>query len=194
VQGTYGGSDDAFITRLNADGVLLCSTYLGGAAFDSATAVAVDASANAYVVGSTSSTDFPTQSPLQANNGGGDDGFVVKLNPQCNALVYGTYLGGSGDETLGDIALDGSDNAYVTGSTDSSTDFPLVSALQGTYGGGILDAVVAKVNAAGSALVYSTYLGGSAADVGAAIAVESGAAYVGGFTSSTDFNAGFGPS
>jgi hypothetical protein len=188
VQSTYGGGiSDAFVTRLNADGVLLSSTYLGGTGEDGAVGVAVDASANTYVVGATDSTDFPTQSPLQGSNGGGFDGFVAKLNPQGNALSYSTYLGGSANDNLLGVALDASDNAYVAGRTESSTDFPLASALQGTFGGGTRDAVVAKLNSTGSALVYSTYLGGSGTDIGRAIAVESGAAYVGGTTTSTDF-------
>jgi hypothetical protein len=189
VQGMYGGGiSDAFIARLNADGVLLYSTYLGGSGEDAGVAVAVDAGANTYVVGATHSTDFPTQGALQGSNGGGADGFVAKLNPQGNTLVYSTYLGGSGDDTLLGVAVDGSANAYVAGRTESATDFPLASALQGTFGGGTRDAVVAKLNAAGSALVYSTYLGGSGNEGARAIAVESGAAYVGGTTASTDFN------
>jgi hypothetical protein len=188
VQGTYGGGiRDAFVTKLNADGVLLYSTYLGGSGTDVATDVAADANANTYVVGGTDSTDFPTQSPLQGSTGGGADGFLAKLSPQGNALVYSTYLGGSGDDTLLGIALDASDNVYVAGETESSTDFPLASPLQGTFGGGTSDAVVAKLNSTGSALVYSTYLGGSGNEGASGIAVESGAAYVGGSTSSTDF-------
>ena len=124
----------------------------------------MDSAGNAYVTGSTTSTNFPTASPLQAVFGGGmllGDAFVAKLNPAGSALVYSTYLGGSGDDFGQGIAVDSSGNAYVTGST-YSTDFPTANPLQAVFGGGI-DAFVAKLNPTGSALVYSTYLGGSAA-------------------------------
>jgi hypothetical protein len=129
--------------------------------------------------------------PLQPNcencgsvNG---DAFVAKLNPAGSALVYSTYLGGSDVNWGNGIAVDSSGNAYVTGST-TSIDFPIANPLQASFGGGNYDAFVAKLNAAGSALVYSTYLGGSRDDWGFGIAVDSsGNAYVAGITASTDF-------
>jgi len=154
---------------------------------DNGYGIAVDSLGNAYVTGQTISTDFPTTNPLQpANGGGGGDAFVAKLNPVGSALVYSTYLGGSGvDEGYG-IAVDSLGNAYVTGYTNSS-DFPTTNPLQ-RYLAGIGNAFVAKLNPTGSALVYSTYLGGSGLDYGYGIAVNSsGNAYVMGTTISSDF-------
>ena len=186
----------AFVTKLNAAGSgLVYSTYLGGNATasnggDSGNSIAVDSSGNAYVTGSTASTDFPTVNPIQATCGGCSQGyataFVAKLNATATALVYSTYLGGSGGDGASGIAADSSGNAYVTGTT-ASTDFPTAKPLQARAGGGG-DAFVAKLNAAGSGLLYSTYLGGSAGDGASGIAVDSsGNAYVTGSTASTDF-------
>jgi hypothetical protein len=172
------------------DPVLSYSTYLGGSGSDTAYGIAVDSSGNAYVTGNTYSTDFPTSNPLHAAfNGGTTDAFVSKLNADSSALLYSTYLGGSGVETGQGIAVDSSGNAYVTGFTNS-TNFPTANPIQATYGGGHLDAFVVKINPTGSALVYSTYLGGSGAgdDYGYGIAVDSsGNAYITGYTQSTDF-------
>jgi len=182
--------------------VLSYSTYLGGSSQDVGQAIAVDGSGNAYVTGSTASTDFPTANPLQATNHGGPsatplDAFVAEINAAGSALVYSTYLGGSGNDVGQGIAVDGSGNAYVTGWT-GSTDFPTVNPLQATNNAWNTasqgTSFVAKLNAAGSALVYSTYLGGTSSlgnpskDVGQAIAVDaSGNAYVTGLTTTTDF-------
>ena len=134
---------------------------LGGSGDDDAEAIAVDASGNAYVMGETNSTDFPTASPFQASHAGGiNDVFVTKLNPTGSALVYSTYLGGSGADSGFRIAVDASGNAYLAGET-RSTNFPTASPFQASFGGGTNDGFVTKLNAAGSALVYSTYLGGS---------------------------------
>jgi hypothetical protein len=193
IQGTSGGGapylfGDAFVMKLNASGnALVYSTYLGGSGDDSGQGIAVDAAGNAYVTGYTTSTDFPTANALQAANGGGRDGFVAKLNAAGTALVYSTYLGGSGDEFGRGIVVDAAGNAYVTGDT-SSTDFPTANPLQAGNGGGSTDAFVAKLNGAGTALVYSTYLGGSGDDSGQGIAVDAaGNTYVTGYTTSTDF-------
>ena len=190
-QAALGGTQDAFVTKLNAAGsALVYSTYLGGSASETGFEIALDSSGNAYITGSTSSTDFLTASPIQAASGGGTDAFVTKLNAAGSALVYSTYLGGSGSDSGRGIAVDASGNAYVAGRTPS-TDFPTASPIQAALGGtgGLLDAFVTKFNAAGSALVYSTYLGGSAADFAKGIAIDtSGNAYVTGETDgSTDF-------
>jgi hypothetical protein len=182
------GRRDPFVAKVNAAGsALVYSTYLGGSDEDVGEGIAVDTDGNAYVTGGTLSTDLPTANAFQPLYGGGfGDVFVTKLNTTGSALVYSTYLGGSGDDAGFAIALDTSRNAYVTGFVQS-TDFPTAGAFDTTLGGGS-DAFVAKLNAAGSALVYSTYLGGGDNDYGYAIAIgRSGSAYVTGDASSTDF-------
>jgi Beta-propeller repeat len=182
----HGGNGDAFVAKLNPSGsALVYSTYLGGSGQDVAYGIAVDSAGSAYVAGSTTSTDFPTQTPEQAANGGAGDGFVAKLSPNGSALDYSTYLGGSGADVANEIAVDQTGNAYVTGAT-AATDFPTHTPLQAANGGG-RDAFVAKLSAAGTSLVYSTYLGGSGDENSAAIAVDgAGSAYITGSTSSSD--------
>jgi beta-propeller repeat-containing protein len=193
-----GGLDDAFVSVIKPDGSnFKYSTFLGGSNTDVGLSIAVDASLNAYVTGSTASTDFPLKSPLQGTYGGGiSDAFVTVLNPAGRALVYSTYLGGSQNDIGTSIALDGSANAYITGQTGSSN-FPMANAVQGTIGG-LNDAFVSEINHSGSALLFSTFLGGSlnedtsAANGGGAvgaIAVDTagGNIYVVGTTLSTNF-------
>jgi hypothetical protein len=181
-------SGTAFVSKLDAAGSLLVySTYLGGTAEDTANGIAIDSAGEAFVVGQTSSSNFPTLAPLQTNNEGGGDGFITKLNATGSGLVYSTYLGGSEADSANDIALDAAGEAFVVGST-VSPNFPTTSPLQSTYGGGLHDAFVAKLDSAGSMLVYSTYLGGSDDDEGNSIAVDAaGEAFVTGYTSSADF-------
>jgi photosystem II stability/assembly factor-like uncharacterized protein len=213
-QTTRGGTTTssvltAFVTKLSPDGnALTYSTYLGGSSVVSsftngspatrAAAVAVDGFANAYVAGSTNTGDFPTTANALLPNkpsgfctGGLDsdypcnEGFVTKLNPSGTGLVYSTYLGGSGDDFCNGIALDSSGNAYVVGTTVSLT-FPTARPIQPSSAGGA-DAFVSKLNAEGTALIYSTYLGGGGSDFGNGIAVDSaGNAYVAGTAYSTD--------
>jgi len=173
------------------DPVLIYSTYLGGTGSDFGRDIVVDSAGNAYITGSTASTNFPTASAFDTTNGGGNDVFVTKLNASGTAFVYSTYLGGSGDDHGGQIVIDSSGNAYLTGST-ISTNFPTVAAFQSSYGGpknsGNTDGFVTKLNATGSALVFSTYLGGSGVDSGRGIALgPSNTVYVTGQTSSTNF-------
>ncbi len=186
-QATLQGTQNAFVTKLTPAGnALAYSTYLGGGGTDSGLGIAVDAAGSAYLTGSTTSTNFPTQSPYQAKLQGGANAFLTKLTPTGNALVYSTYLGGSSTDWGYGIAVDGAGSAYVTGLA-GSTNFPTQSPYQAANRGA-QDAFVAKLSPAGSALVYSTYLGGSGADVGEAIAVDAaGSAYVTGYTSSTNF-------
>ncbi len=188
IQAENAGPSGAFVTKISGfDGNFVYSTFLGGNSYDEGHGIAVDSSGNAYVTGATSSTDFPTTNPIQAENAGSDDVFVTKLNADGSAFVYSTYLGGSSSYEGGrGITLDSSGNAYVTGGTNS-TDFPVVNASQGESAGN-QDAFVAKLNAAGSALVYSTYLGGSSNDEGRGITVDLfGDAYVTGVTGSSNF-------
>ena len=187
LQAGNAGSGDAFVAKFSADGKsLLYATYLGGSGSDSAAGVAVDAAGNAYVTGSTASADFPLRNAIQGTLPGSASVFVAKLNAAGNALVYSTYLGGSTYELAGGIAVDGAGNAYVTGQA-FSTDFPTVNAIQPAFAGGNGDAFIAKLNAAGSALVYSTYLGGTGQDLPFGITVDgSGQAYVVGRSYSTD--------
>jgi len=176
------------------DPALSYSTYLGGTNGEIGYGIAVDADGNAYVTGSTGSVDFPTVNPLQSATVGDFDAFVSKLDPTGTTLVYSTYLGGTGFDRGTGIALDASGNAYVTGMTNSNNFPTTANAFQAAFGGGTCgtsfcsDAFVAKIQADGAALTYSTYLGGSDADFGQAIAVDSGgSAYVTGSTLSANF-------
>jgi len=194
------GADAAFVTKLNATGsALVYSTYLGGSGddFNEGFAIAVDAQGNAYVTGSTTSPNFPTTSGAFQTIFGGcgtcffpvADAFVAKVNTLASgfaSLVYSTFLGGSDDDGGSGIAVDAAGNAYVTGST-ASADFPTVGAFQPGFGGSF-DAFVTKLNATGTALVYSTFLGGGDDDFGSGIAVDAaGNAYMTGSTASADF-------
>jgi hypothetical protein len=188
-QSTNGGAFDAFITKINPSGsAKLYSTYLGGSANDVGNGIAVDSAGNAYVAGYTFSSNFPTFNPLQPSKGSGSSvAFVTKVNPSGSAKVYSTYLGGTGNDQGNAIAVDSTGNAYVTGYT-GSTDFPVTANVVQTSYAGNNDAFVTKINAAGSAISYSTFLGGTGADIGTAIAVdEGGNAYVVGYTVSIDF-------
>jgi len=187
-QASLRGFGDAVVLKLNAAGsALVYATYLGGTGSEAAQGISLDGAGNAFVSGWTTSTNFPTVNPYQAANGGGYDAFAVKLSASGAALTYATYLGGSADERGYGSAIDAAGNAYLTGST-ASANFPTAGPLQATFGGGAIDAFVAKLSAAGSSLVYSTFLGGGATDYGRAIAVDgAGTAYVTGATGSTNF-------
>ena len=206
VEGGYrptGGNEVGFEVKgydktkpLVIDPILDYSTYIGGAATDNAYHIKVDAGGNAYVVGATSSVNYPTtagafQTTDNAVGTGGPNAFVTKLNPTGTALVYSTYIGGTSFDVGIDIDLDGAGDAFITGYA-ASTDFPTTAgAFQSTEnasGSGGRNAFVAELNPAGSALVYSTYLGGTLDSLADAIAVDgTGSAYVTGYTSAADF-------
>ncbi|QSX79147.1 DUF7948 domain-containing protein [Agrilutibacter solisilvae] len=187
IQTANAGFDDAWVMKLNAAGSIVYSTLLGGTMFDFGQAIAVDASGQAYVAGTTQSVDFPTKAARQPANGGGGnrDAFLFKLNA-AGGLIFSTYHGGAQTDYGTGVALDAAGNAYVSGYTDS-TNFPLVNARQPVYGG-YQDAFLSKFNAAGSALLFSTYHGGNSTDYGYAVAVDrTGAAYLTGSTGSSNF-------
>jgi uncharacterized protein (TIGR03437 family) len=211
-----GGSDflggDAFVAKFNPSGTLVYITYLGGAADDVAFALAVDSAGDAYITGFTVSYDFPitlgAYQPQFAGAGGLSftvfgDAFIAKLSPSGNHLIYSTYLGGSQDDIGTAIAIDGSGNAFVTGTT-VSRNFPTTSGayqtvlhggnqepLEPCCGGPFInsgDAFVAKINPTGSTLAYSTLIGGSSDELAWTIALDSsGNVYIGGFTLSSNF-------
>jgi hypothetical protein len=170
------------------DPVLAYSTYLGGSSFEGGSAIAVDASGDAYVTGSTGSSDFPTTSgAFQTILRGSPNVFVTKLSSTGSALVYSTYLGGSGDDEGAGIAVDASGNAYATGRAGSSN-FPTTPGAFQTILRGGSNAFVTKLSSTGSALIYSTYVGGSQYDSGTSIAIDvSSNAYVTGIAYSPDF-------
>jgi uncharacterized protein (TIGR03437 family) len=185
-----GGSSDSFVAKLSPEGSTLAySTLLGGNGTDAAVGIAVDSSGNAYVTGTTSSTNFPTTTgAFQTSGAGGVEGFVSKLNGEGSALVYSTYLGGEGQDNTSGIAVDSEGNAYVTGWTYSKNFPTTAGAFQTAFAGGYTDAFVSKLDAGGAALRYSTLLGGTGDDDGRRVAVDtSGSAYVTGRTNSINF-------
>ncbi len=199
-QGKYGGdANDAFVARLTADGQrILFATFLGGGDADWAEGIAVDDEGNVYVTGTTYSRNFPTTpGALQRKFGGGDrDGFVAKLSP-AGVLIYATYLGGDSTDRLMAVAIDRTGNAYVTGSTNSKRFVPQHEAGRPASIRN-WDVIAAKLNPAGSELIYSVRFGGTAGveprhgqiggESGTAIAVDSrGRTYVAGYTDSGDF-------
>jgi hypothetical protein len=194
-QAGFGGGFDAFIARFdtNASGLnsLVFSSYLGGSGDDKAFGIAADAGINnLYVVGQTSSNNFPVLNPAQASSGGSFDAFIAKVS-NSGTKIFASYFGGSGDDRATGVAVNAS-GVYLTGFT-SSTNLPIVSPLQLNNGGGF-DAFVAKLNPGGSSILYSTYLGGSGNENFAPavtstnpIVVDSANAYITGYTASANF-------
>ncbi len=187
-QSTLSGGVDGYLTKFTGAGGIVYSTYIGGDNYDFALDVAVDAEGSAYLTGQTLSANFPTVNPLQpTRSGSGADAFVTRFTPDGASLSYSTYLGGALEDMGWGIALDATRNIYVTGFT-RSMDFPIMNPIQPSNGGTGRDAFISKINAAGSSLAYSTYLGGAFAEEAADIAVNAaGEAYVTGFTASANF-------
>jgi hypothetical protein len=188
--GSGGGTADAFVTKLNAAGSALdYSTFLGGTRSEEVESIAVDGSGSAYVTGDTQSADFPTTPgtfDTTFNRSGSEDAFVTKLNAAGSALDYSTFLGGRSLDEVEGIAVDGSGSAYVTGATQSAN-YPTTPGAYDTSYNDTGDAFVTKLKASGSALVYSTFLGGRSYDQAFGIAVREGRAYVTGTTYSSDY-------
>jgi len=195
-----GYPQDAFVAKLSPWGGLVYSTFLGGDGFDAGRAITADDEGNAYVVGNTSSANFPTVNPLQGTikdlapfqvrdcnytKEYGGDAFLAKINPDGSALLFSTYLGGILDDAALGVALDGSGNILMTGQT-GSPDFPVKNPLQPDLHG--QDGFIAKINPAGTQLVYSTFIGGYGNQSAAGVAADAnGNAYVTGWTASSDF-------
>ena len=188
---TYGGLGDSFLARISATGgILVYSTYLGGSNNDEVYSLALDVAGNATVAGRTYSTDFPaTPGAYDTTYDGAEDAFVSKLDVSGGALVYATFLGGSGTDRASTLVLDGSGGAIIAGFT-GSTDFPATpGAYDATYNGG-WDAFVAKLNASGGTLIYATFLGGNSLDDAQSLALDpAGNVYMAGYTWSIDFPA-----
>ncbi|HEV8059517.1 MAG TPA: SBBP repeat-containing protein, partial [Gemmataceae bacterium] len=185
LQATLDGGEDAWVAKIASSGSLIYSTYLGGSQDDSAQAVGIDSSGDAYVVGDTYSPDYPVKKSLQSY-GGGDDAFVTELNPSGSAILFSTFLGGSGDDRASSVRLDAIGDIYVVGST-TSADFPTLNAVQPTFGGNT-DVFVTKYTPGGSSVAFSTYLGGSDVDQAMSLAIDSSSnLYIVGFTASTNF-------
>jgi hypothetical protein len=201
-QTTLAGGGDVYVTELNSVGsALVYSTYLGGSAGEESISMTLNSAGNAFVVGTTDSSNFPTTSgALQTTYGGNGnpincnfsffttcgDGFVAKLNSTGSALTYSTYLGGNAADYVSAIKLDTAGNAYLTGATNS-TNFPTVNPIQPSFSG-VTDVIVSQLNATGSALSFSTYLGGHSGDGGSGVTLDSaGNIYVIGYTESQDF-------
>jgi hypothetical protein len=187
-----GGNYDIFVTQLNAAGTaLVYSTYIAGTLDDVPYGIAADPAGNVFVGGKTQSTDFPVTPGAFQNTfpGGFYTGFITKLNPTGAGLVYSTYLGKTTGTpcSVNAIAIDGAGNVYATGNTTGNK-LPLVGAFQPANAGGGGDAFVTVLNPTGSALVMSSYLGGSGYDEGFGIGVDAASnIYVAGFTDSTNF-------
>lgn len=184
--------EDVAVGKVDPTGTsFVFSLSFGGVGTDKGQAIAIDSSGNAYVVGDTTSSNFPLVSAFQTTLRGAQDAFVTKVNAAGTSLGYSTYLGGNGYDYGAGIALDSSRNAYVTGRTEPLSgvmSFPVTSGTaQVTPGGGLSDAYVVKFNSLGGR-VYGTYVGGGGAESGASIAVStSGVAYVTGYTTSANF-------
>jgi hypothetical protein len=192
--GTFVGFNETFVAKLNPNlSSILAATFLGGSDHESSSALALDGAGNAYVAGSTGSSDFPgigIQGSADDTFAGGREAFVAKLDSNLSSILAATFLGGSGSETLWPLALalDGTGNIYVTGETFSS-DFPGVGqgSVDSTFAG-LSEAFAAKLDSNLSSILAATFLGGSASEDSSGVALDgAGNLYVAGFTGSSDF-------
>lgn len=180
-----GGASDAFITKYTTAGVVVYSTFIAGDGNDQALSVAVDSTGAAYVCGLTDSVRFPLVTPFQNIIGGGTDGFVLKLTPPGDQLVFSTYFGGFGNDSVNDIKVDPAFNVTFAGTTASSN---IIS--NAIYQGGVSDGFLFRLNPTGTVRIYGTYVGTQNTDVINAVALDpAGDAYVTGRTNSVFLNA-----
>jgi hypothetical protein len=192
-QTTNAGSFDVIVTKLNSTGTALSySTYIGGTGSDNAFRIRLDNSGNAYIGGRTASTNYDVVGGgFQTTNGGSGDGFITKLNSTGTSLVFSTYIGGTGDDNVNDLVLDAAGNIYFTGLAGNATFDVISGSYDVSYNGAFLlgDAFVTKMNSTGTALTYSTFIGGSDDDIGVRIALDeaTGTVYVAVSTYSGDF-------
>jgi hypothetical protein len=191
-QNVLKGFSNAFVTKLDANGQLVYSTYLGGSGFDEGTVIKVDDTGAAYVGGTTGSIDFPTVNPA-LSRGGRNDGFITKLSPSGSQIVYSTYLGGTDNDSVADLAIDAQKNVFVVGNIAPAlgvpaNDFPTVNPIQATHAGGVRDGFTSIIDASGS-LRFSTYLGGDGDDFFQSLNVNpfNGTVYLTFFSNSTNF-------
>ena len=166
---TLGGLTDAFLVKLNANGMLVWSRFLGGSSYDWAYAVATDSSSNVFITGQTDSPDLSTTGAYDRTLSS-YDAFVAKTNPS-GQLQWATYLGGSTSDIAYGIAVDATGAIVVTGQT-TSVDFPAFGGIDASFGGGDSDAFVAKLSGNGQSLAWARFLGGSGTEVGYGIAVD----------------------
>ncbi len=181
-----GGSEDAFLFKLNPTGSALeYSTYFGGSGSDIAVRIAVDPDGNPIIAGTTSSFDLPLFGPYQFGNVGELDMFITKFNADGQSYIFSTYIGGGGSESVAGIVLDSERNIYLTGFT-TSLNFPVVNGIKVSTLGD-RDAYIIKLAPSGSSIVYSSYIGGSRNEGGLGIALDSvNSVYITGYTTSTD--------
>lgn len=183
------GVSDAFLLKLNASGNgIYYSTFLGGARGERGNSLIIDPQGDTYIIGTTSSHDYPVANAYDDSFNGENDCFITKINPSGDVLLYSSYVGGSDTDRASALAIDAFGNAFVTGFTESS-DFPVVKAYDSTYNDRFgADCFVYKDNCRGEGLSYSTFIGGSSEEYSTSIAIDStGEVYVVGTTSSTDF-------
>lgn len=181
-----GGRLDAFVMKLNPSGTLVFSTYIGGSGDDESHSIGLDAAANVYITGYTRSTNFPIVNGFQTSFGGVQDAYVLKLNNAGNNIDYSTYLGGNQSDRSYGLAVDPGGDVVVAGMT-SSTNFPVMNAFRGSFGGGLGDGFLTRISA-GGALVWSTFLGGIGNDqVYDVVRDTEGSLIVTGFTTSSNF-------
>ncbi len=183
-----GGEKDAFVIKIDPDGTdLEYITYIGGSGTDEGTGLVIDDKGNAYVVGGTSSPDFPVKNGYRDKISGTYDAWVAKLQPDGQDFVFSTYLGGELDDFANAVAIDKENNIFVTGQTHS-WNFPVVNRYQLSPFGGMTDAFITKLDKTGKSIVYSNFIGGSAYDSGSSITIDpNGYACIVGQTESFDF-------